>query len=658
MSAATIPLMGVSPLQAYSQMLNLGALQQDQRQQAQMAPYKLQEAQNQVQLGQMQVQAQQIEAAKQAKIAQITADVFADPNTRPASPAPPPSTTPAAPPATAGAAPSQPATPPPATATPQGLGAMGASPTPSPAAPPANLTDPVDGQQDSDSGVADAAAAAQAQPAASLDALSASPPTSASPTAANGSPTVAPTVPPTPPRQITPEEAFTQRMTAAGLADRIAPVLQARAAARTQKDQGINEYATKYSGGDPDKWYALASNEGMSPEGLAAHKQALDAMVEQGYKRLISQSAADKAVEDDANRKRDLATDKISHWNDRPDDDSPEGRKANFADVLSGLQRDKLVSPETYTSLLKQTNNGETVPDRDQTKVIIDNVATKQWIDAHAAELGKQVVTAASQLAGSRTYADYANAKAALPPTVAKQFPDFQAANANAPMSDADRQIARAPGLTPEQQTTAAATAAKNAREATDKQRELAQGDTRNKIAQQRTNQGQERVNAGNASQHTLLIKDLADQARNDSDQNGGSGDADALKNVNNSGFYQGTDTGKYRSEVAAELQRRINPAKPKGNSQASGVPQFDANGNLIGAGSNQGGNNQAANSQNQPAPAPPKGAPQPPPPPTGGFNVQLSPDLQKVYGGKKYLHFKDQETANKFAAEIGVTVK
>jgi hypothetical protein len=72
MSAATIPLMGVSPLGAYSQMLNLGALQQDQQQQRQMAPYKLQEAQNQTQLQQQQLQQQQFQADMQAAEAKAT----------------------------------------------------------------------------------------------------------------------------------------------------------------------------------------------------------------------------------------------------------------------------------------------------------------------------------------------------------------------------------------------------------------------------------------------------------------------------------------------------------------------------------------------------------------------------------------------------------
>jgi hypothetical protein len=56
---------------------------------------------------------------------------------------------------------------------------------------------------------------------------------------------------------------------------------------------------------------------------------------------------------------------------------------------------------------------------------------------------------------------------------------------------------------------------------------------------------------------HKQLISQLADQAISESDANGGTGINDAIKNVNNTNFYQNHPVGDNRGEVAKELQAR-----------------------------------------------------------------------------------------------------
>lgn len=81
-------------------------------------------------------------------------------------------------------------------------------------------------------------------------------------------------------------------------------------------------------------------------------------------------------------------------------------------------------------------------------------------------------------------------------------------------------------------------------------------------IAQQNANT---RENRETAAEHKSRISALADRAIEESEANGGQGAADALKNVQNSKFYQGDEIGDARGEVAKELQSRM----PKPNAKA-----------------------------------------------------------------------------------------
>jgi hypothetical protein len=439
MSAATIPLMGVSPLGAYSQMLNLGALQQDQQQQRQMAPYKLQEAQNSVQLGQMQVQAQQ-RAAQVEQIAQQTqAQVDAQQGTTPTNPAPQataPAATPQAAPASA-----------PATATPQNLGALASgAPTPNgstvpisalQSAPPANLTDPVDGQDDSDAGVADAAA--PAQPAAAP-----APQASAAPTPQPVAATPAPTSSAKPGQSF--EQLFLQNATKAGLASEASRYLQNRAASQVevlkaqqaqedQQQQQIANASFKDSNGDLEATRAAMIKNGATPatilkydDGISAAARAkADAWTAADNVRLQQHNELIPRL--DAYIKNNEAT--------------PDQIGDTFDGWLDAQHADKLISDTDYQKLQQLHGNGKapTIGQLQQYRQDLNSATqiagmAKAQVEmreasakATTAEAGaEQALTAnaAGTLSEAATPKQYDAAKSKMRPDIAAKFPDSQ----------------------------------------------------------------------------------------------------------------------------------------------------------------------------------------------------------------------------------------
>jgi hypothetical protein len=364
MSAATIPLMVQppkleNPIDNYSRLLSLRALQTQTQQQQQLAPMILQQHQ-------LQLQAAQREADANSKAAQYWQDAQNEANapqaqTQATPPAPAPSTTPAA-------------------AQTQPLSSLAASDG-SPAWQYQIPTDP-----------------------------NASPSWTAAPPPAQGPPIATAAVPQNPapstpsPSRIagpapTAEDLFQQKMASAGFGMEGSRILQQRALAqrsqletremqRNENDQTQGAKLWNDFKGDPLQMRVHAGEYGISPQGVQQMNLNMFKMEQAQYQLNKEQADAGLARNNlQANNYQQIAG-RATALQKRPEDESPEGRAANWPLMLQGFQRDGLIDSAHAAALLKAYPNG--YPGADELQHFINTYSYRSGIAKGAAAISAQ----------------------------------------------------------------------------------------------------------------------------------------------------------------------------------------------------------------------------------------------------------------------------
>ena len=178
---------------------------------------------------------------------------------------------------------------------------------------------------------------------------------------ASGAPaTVVPgsTAPAAAPRRV--NDIFAQKMAAAGLGAYTAGELNKYAtsqesqlrAQQMQRDMDDDEKlssAYNESGGDLDKYMALAANKQVSSVGIARARQNMVALQTSLIKQHESETDLGlKNLSLEQKRHDDYATRLNAFLQGHPDDDTPDGIKANMGDFLAAARRDNLLTTPEY----------------------------------------------------------------------------------------------------------------------------------------------------------------------------------------------------------------------------------------------------------------------------------------------------------------------
>ena len=345
------------PTQTYGRMLSLANMQQEMQANREMQPLRQQQAQ-------LQVQDLQRQADFRQKAAQYWQDAEAEDQADKAN-----ATQPAQQPATPSTATLQPAT------------SLQAGST------PANYDIPKSPDMEDQPDATEAPAAPQAVPAAPPPTAVLQPATSL-----QSSPT------PTTPTYARVEQRFLQKMTKDGYGPEAAKIIQDRAVAqesqmkvaemqRAQKDNDIWGQAISKHPGDLDQALKQAATDGMSPIGLGNARASINKIIDDQIKQRKDLSEAEQQEYKTKAERSDQVATRLNAYLKRPDDDSEEGLKSNWDNLLGSLHRDGQMTDAEYASTLAAH---PTFPGRQAVQSIIDGHASQTWLDKQADVREKQ----------------------------------------------------------------------------------------------------------------------------------------------------------------------------------------------------------------------------------------------------------------------------
>lgn len=330
--------------------------------------------------------------------------------------------------------------------------------------------------------------------------------------------------------------------------------LQAKQMLQDQKDEEIGGKAYNEAKGHPENFLKLAGDYGMSQRGLARARQNMATQ----QLALVKQHTADTKLQSDqlalTGQRHDKWADNLTAFMKRPDDDSPEGMKANWSNLLESGYRDKLSTDDEHAQAVKQY---PTFPGRETVEQLRNANASQGWFAKQGvADKNQQAATkekteqTRSKLLAAQTPAQYAEIveKSGLPagtfPAFGQMF-DAQGDPVQSQMTGLNRM-----GMTSAQRETADAAALRA--------KELKQREDQAE-AHRKTMEGfaANRDKRETAAQHKNTVSQLADQAIAESTANGGTTLDHVLANVEDTNNYQNHPIGASRGEVVAELRKR-----------------------------------------------------------------------------------------------------